>query len=1028
MDILDDEIILGYLEESREHLADIENDLLTIEDQGAEIDRDLVNKVFRAAHSIKGGAGFLNLTMIKELSHGAENVLDLIRNRALVPSHDVISLLLLSFDKLRDMINNYLESDHADISVISAKLAALVAGGEPTATVETTAVAEAVPCDLEQPEQESLIIPLPASDTVIEISRSELAYALQEGGTAYLLALDLLSDVPRPGPPLTNFIGTLDLYGAILDSRVALDLMSALDEDPSEFFPFFVLMVSNLNSRELAEALRISRDKVIPLDEATPSLADPPPMSETSDFLSPSEPELIRPTALLDKPPSAPVRTGRPTGAPPTGAAPQETGGAAGGSLLAAESTIRINVSLLDVLMNLAGELVLSRNQLMQAILRGDQGVLKAAGHRINSVTSELQETIMLTRMQPIGTIFNKFTRVVRDLSRELGKEINLVISGKEVELDKTIIEGLSDPLTHLVRNAVDHGIESPAERRRSGKGAVGTVRLHAYHEAGQVIIEISDDGKGINPDKVVASALAKGLITQDQARLMSDKDKNFLIMMPGFSTAEQVTDISGRGVGMDVVKTNIEKLNGIIDIESESGRGSLIQIKLPLTLAIIPCLFVETSGMRYAIPQVSVVETIRIGESQIRERIERVGDAEVLLLRGDIIPILHLDAALGVPTAEETGDLNLVIVSNGIMQYGMAVQELHDSEEIVVKPLGRHVRHLKEYAGATIMGDGQVALILDASGLAQTSGIATISGSARTEMKYQETPLEVAGESRALLTFYNGDQQLAVLLELVERIERITAQAIEYIGGRRIMQYHGQVMPLMETGDITAAGSLNRENGLVVIVFSVAGREFGMVANMPVDSIDCTTAIDRETLREQGIVGSVIIQSETVLIVDIATAVAAWHPEWFTSEPPDLLDDIFFSESNHHGGGDVPTILLAEDSDFFRERVKKIIEEQNYSVLACEDGALAWDALNEHAESIKLVVSDIEMPNLDGLSLTRKIRGDTRFRNLPVITVSSLAGDENIAKGIEAGVTRYLIKLDRDELVAALADLYPAE
>ncbi len=1010
MDILDDEIILGYIEESREHLADIETDLLTIEEQGAEINRDLVNKVFRAAHTIKGGAGFLNLTTIKELSHGVENILDMIRNRALVPSREVVTLLLLSFDKLRDMINNYRESNNCDIGAIAAELAALAGGAAPPEQQEVR----------EQPEQGELVIPLPASDIAIRVPRSDLERATSGGGIPYLLALDLMGDVPRPGVSLTDFIGMLDHCGAVLDGQVALDLTGGLDEEPAELLPFFVLMVSSLNSQELAAALNISPDKIIPLDESVSPVAEPNPTPAGSSCIDPPEQEFTPPPARTGS--LSPVADHLRQSTPPVAADHQ--GG--GGSLLP-ESTLRINVSLLDVLMNLAGELVLSRNQLLQAILRGDQGGLKAAGHRINSVTSELQETIMLTRMQPIGTIFNKFTRVVRDLSRELGKEINLVISGKEVELDKTIIEGLSDPLTHLVRNAVDHGIENPAERHRSGKSAGGTVRLHAYHEAGQVIIEISDDGRGIDPEKVVRSALGKGLITPEQARPLSDKDKRFLIMMPGFSTADQVTDISGRGVGMDVVKTNIEKLNGLMDIESEIGRGSLFQIKLPLTLAIIPCLFVESSGRRYAIPQVSVVETIRIGEAQIADRIQRVGDAEVLLLRGEIIPIIHLNEALGISAADAAGDLNLVIVTNGVMQYGMVVQQLHDSEEIVVKPLGRHVRHLKEYAGATIMGDGQVALILDASGLAHSSGIATISGAARSELKYQEPQREAVGESRALLTFYNGSQQLSVPLELVERVEKISAQAIEYVGGRRVMQYHGQVMPVMEVGDITSAGILDEERDLVVIVFAFAGREFGLAANTPVDSLECGSAVDGETLRQEGIVGSVIVSGQTVLIVDIVAAVTSWHPEWFATEIQGSVDTYLPPTVRLRTGG-APNILLAEDSDFFRDQVSRIIEEQGYSVVACPDGALAWEALNEHEESIRLVVSDIEMPNLDGLGLTRKIRGDSRFRGLPVITLSSLAGEENMAQGDEAGVTRYLVKLDRDELVEAIAALYPTE
>ena len=898
MNIIDDEIIAGYIEESREHLADIESDLLTIEEQGATIDRERVNKVFRAAHSIKGGAGFLNLGTIKGLSHGIESVLDLMRNDELAPSREVVDVLLRAFDNLRDLVNNHQESELADISRHVADLARLIEAG--------------------------------ILSTAVEVAGTE--------------------EIPENDGPDSSAAGPL------------------LPED---------------------------------------NLHEPAPVTPRS------VPSVRLPTATVPARPQAP-----PPFLPTT--SPDQIPVAS----LLPEATLRINVSLLDTLMNLAGELVLSRNQLLQAIQRSDQAGLKAAGHRINSVTSELQETIMLTRMQPIGTIFNRFTRIVRDLARALGKEANLAISGKEVELDKTIIEGLSDPLTHLIRNAVDHGIESPAERRRLGKPAAGSVQLHAFHEAGQVIIEISDDGRGISPSRVATSALAKGLITQEQIRLMSDKEKGFLILLPGFSTAEQVTDISGRGVGMDVVKTNIEKLNGLIDIESEPGRGSVFRIKLPLTLAIIPCLFVATGGQRYAIPQVSVVETIRIAAAQVGERIERVGDAEVLLLRGSIIPIIHLTRTLDVSEpAGVSGDLNLVIVSTGIMQYGMVVQYLHDSEEIVVKPLGRHVRHLKEYAGATIMGDGQVALILDVSGLAQVSGIATISGAARAELEQADGSREVFGESCAFLTFFNGgSQQLAVPLELVERIEKIAAHQVETVGGRRVMQYRGQVMPLMEIGDVVTAGYLDEATEVVVIVFAFAGREIGLLANTPVDSIECATDIDRETLVQQGIIGSVIFKSKTVLIVDIAAVVESLHPDWFIAR---AQDELAVAPQSGRSTGSVPTILLAEDSDFFREQIKRIIEEQGYGVVAGADGVLAWAALNENAGNIRPVVTDIEMPNMDGLELTRKIKTDARFRDLPVISLSSLAGDDDRARGIDAGVTRYLVKLDKEELIGTIADVY---
>ena len=1020
MNIIDDEIVAGYIEESREHLADIESDLLTIEEQGANIDRERVNKVFRAAHSIKGGAGFLNLGTIKGLSHGIESVLDLMRNGELAPSHEVVNVLLLSFDKLRDLVNNFKESEPADISQHVADLARLTEVEASGDEAEAAMIAEI------------LIIPLPASNTVMELPRVSLERATRNGETVYLLALDLIHDVQRLWQTPLDLIRTLDRCGTLLECRVDVDMVGTLDDDPINCIPFYALLATELMIQELATTLQITDDKIIPLE--APAVAS----EEHFPFLSNDIPEALDAPSLprddLPEPAlavncsalavpnfTAAVVARTKTSPPSVPAAPDQVSAVS----LLPESTLRINVSLLDTLMNLAGELVLSRNQLLQAILRSDQAGLKAAGHRINSVTSELQETIMLTRMQPIGTIFNRFTRVVRDLARDLGKEANLAISGKEVELDKTIIEGLSDPLTHLVRNAVDHGVESPAERRRVGKPAAGSIQLHAFHEAGQVVIEISDDGRGISPAKVAASALAKGLITPEQVRLMSDKEKGFLILLPGFSTAERVTDISGRGVGMDVVKTNIEKLNGLIDIESEPGRGSVFRIKLPLTLAIIPCLFVATGGQRYAIPQVSVVETIRIAAAQVRERIERVGDAEVLLLRGSIIPIIHLTQTLDVTEPDGVpGDLNLVIVSTGILQYGMVVQHLHDSEEIVVKPLGRHVRRLKEYAGATIMGDGRVALILDVSGLAQVSGISTISGAARAELEQADSSRELPGESHAFLTFFNSStQQLAVPLELVERIEKIAAHQVETVGGRRVMQYRGQVMPLMEIGDVVSAGFLDEATEVVVIVFAFAGREIGLLANTPVDSIECATEIDRETLVQSGIIGSVIFKSKTVLIVDIAAVVESLHPDWFIAQGREALSAALQS---NRSTGSAPTILLAEDSDFFREQIKRIIEEQGYGVVTGADGALAWKALIENAGNIRLVVTDIEMPNMDGLELTRNIRADGRFRDLPVISLSSLAGDDDIARGVDAGVTCYLIKLDREELVKTVDEFYP--
>jgi two-component system chemotaxis sensor kinase CheA len=667
--------------------------------------------------------------------------------------------------------------------------------------------------------------------------------------------------------------------------------------------------------------------------------------------------------------------------------------------------------------------------------------------------------------MQPIGNVFGKFPRVVRDLSRSLGKEVRLDIEGREVELDKTLIEGLSDPLTHMVRNAVDHGIEGPEERARRGKKPEGVVRLRAFHEAGQVVIEIGDDGKGIDAARVAASALKKGLITSEKLQGLSDKDKAALIFLPGLSTAEQVTDVSGRGVGMDVVKTNLDRLGGKVEIETEPGRGSLFRIKLPLTLAIIPSLIVTEQDQRFAIPQVNVVELIRIAAEQVQKRIEVVGDAEVLVLRGSLIPIVRLADVLGrmrtytdpasgkaeidrrqrladrrsarhpltsdLPNEDQAtqiydrrsqsgrrgpaSDLNIVVVSSGTLQYGLVVDGLQNTEEIVVKPLGRHLKKLQEYAGSTIMGDGRVALILDVSGVAAKAGLASVSGSARAVQLAEQEAAEQRQDTHSLLLFQNAaDETCAVPLDLVLRVERIASGQIETTGGRRTMQYRGATLPLVTLADAAAVKPIGPEQELAVVVFNVHSREVGLLGAMPVDVIETKAAVDQTTLRQTGVAGSAIIRDRTVLMVDLHELAHAVYPQW-AAERPVLAAA---ADGGRH------TVLLAEDSDFFRAQVKKYLTEDGFKVLDAADGELAWLLLQENAGKVDAVVTDIEMPRLGGLGLTQRIRADQRFTRLPVIGLTSLAGEDDIAKGKAAGIDDYQIKLDRDRLSSALGSV----
>jgi two-component system chemotaxis sensor kinase CheA len=501
-------------------------------------------------------------------------------------------------------------------------------------------------------------------------------------------------------------------------------------------------------------------------------------------------------------------------------------------------------------------------------------------------------------------------------------------------------------------------------------------------------------------------------MITAEQLQTMSDYDKQALIFMPGVSTAEKLSDVSGRGVGMDVVKTNLDKLGGKIEIDSVPGKGSAFRIKLPLTLAIIPSLLVSDSGERFAIPQVSVGELIRIPAGQIAERIDRAGDAEVVLLRDRLVPLVHLAEALGSPRSERGSKaLNIVLVDTGAFEYGLVVEDLHDTVEIVVKPMGRHLQALREYAGATILGDGQVAAILDVAGLAQRAGLsrpAAVSAAAKTATE------DVTGELHSLLLFQNAPgEHCAVPIELVTRVERVRSAQVERLGGRRTMQYGGVSLPLVALQDVAAVDELEESQQWVVVVFDCADRTLGLLVAEPLDMIETRLAMDTRTLRQTGVAGSALLNGRTTLMLDIfelADAVRKRWPESGAVEPAMPVRK-----------GSAGTVLVAEDSDFFRGQIKRLIEAVGYKVLAAEDGQSAWELLDKHAGEVSVVTTDVEMPRLDGLSLTKRIRADSRFTQLPVIALSTLAGEEEMARGLAIGVSEYQVKLDQNQLLDSI-------
>jgi two-component system, chemotaxis family, sensor kinase CheA len=515
------------------------------------------------------------------------------------------------------------------------------------------------------------------------------------------------------------------------------------------------------------------------------------------------------------------------------------------------DTSVRVDLALLGKLLDLTGELVLARNQLAQLAARSSDAGFTGAAHRLDRITSELQDSVMRTRMQPIGNVWAKLPRVVRDLAAELGKQVRVELVGKDIGVDRSILEAIKDPLTHLIRNAVDHGIETPECRAELGKPDEGTLRLRASHEGGHVMLEIRDDGGGIDVERVRAKAIETGVLSSDRALRMPEAELLQLIFAPGFSTADKVTSISGRGVGMDVVRANIEAIGGVVDVHSIAGAGTTFRIKIPLTLAVVPALIVSAGGERYAIPQVAVAELVRLD----RRALSTIDGVPIYRLRGRLLPLVDLGHMLdgGAPLASESR--TIVVARCGATPFGIAVAAVHDTAEIVVKPLGKPLAGIHVYAGATILGDGSVALILDVRGIAERAGIST-AGEPVTPAVRDRAP------TQALLVAHAGGRRLALPLAEVARLEDLAASAVEYSHGREVVQYRAQLLPLVRLTD-------RRCERLRIIVHAGSGRELGLVVDDIIDVVE-------EPIEHDG--GAAVVAGRVTDLLDVATlAAGAW-------------------------------------------------------------------------------------------------------------------------------------------------------
>lgn len=722
----------------------------------------------------------------------------------------------------------------------------------------------------------------------------------------------------------------------------------------------------------------------------------------------------------------------------PTSSAPSSTASAEAPKESDLGGSIRVPVALLDNLMTLMGEMVLVRNQVLQFSNKTEDLEFLNLSQRLNVVTSELQGEMMKTRMQPIGNVMSKFHRVVRDLGQELKKSIQFTIEGAETELDKSLLEAIKDPLTHIVRNSCDHGIEMPEVRRQAGKSEQGHIHVRAFHEGGQVVIEIVDDGKGLNRETLITKGIERGLVDPSQAKQMSDKEVFNLIFAPGFSTAAKITNVSGRGVGMDVVRTNVEKIGGSVDLTSVYGAGTTIRLKIPLTLAIVPALIVHSGGKesgkggRFAIPQVKLVELVRVDQTSQDNKIEWLQGVPVYRLRGNILPLVDLNSVLrlGGESLKEKSIVNIAVLSADAFQFGLIVDEIQDTADIVVKPLSRLMKSLNVYSGATILGDGSVALILDVLGLAKVANLRSEGAQDRKVSNASTQRNESAREGEPqdyLLIKVGAATKHAMVLGYVHRLEEFQQSQIDVTGQHRVVRYRDAILPLASVNKQLGLKEKTYQPGesVSVVVVERGGQLFGLEVDDILDTLSSGADVDRSLDQGGVIVGNIAERDELIVVIDPFQVIG----RTFGGESRQKALSTTFSVGS--GSESVPSvqksqyeILLAEDTPFFRRIVKDVLEQHGYKVTVANDGVEAWESIKSASTQFDLLLTDIEMPRMNGFELAKTIRANSKFRELPILALSSRFDSKYTNEAARVGIDHYLEKMKPEVLIEAIQTL----
>ncbi len=877
-----DDLLSEFLTETFESLDVVDAELVNLEQDPSN--EEVLGKIFRLVHTIKGTCGFLGLPRLEAVAHASENVLGKFRDGVLEVTPDCVTLILESIDQIKVLLNHLeqteAEPDGNDNDLIS-RLNDVAEGNVPDAVAE-------------EPDEPEVVAP------TVEVSLEELEAAFQAA----------------PGPD--------EVGDTVVEEAVAEPVAEAPAPQPKKA---------------------------------------PEKKEDPKSVVAPRESSI-------------------------------------------ANQSIRVNVDVLENLMTMVSELVLTRNQLLQMVRNQEESEFKVPLQRLSNVTSDLQEAVMQTRMQPIGNAWQKLPRIIRDLGQELGKQMILDMQGADTELDRQVLELIKDPLTHMVRNSADHGLETPDERREAGKPESGTITLKAFHEGGHIIIEIADDGKGLCADKIKAKAIQNGLVSEADVDKLTESQIQKFIFQPGFSTAQEVTAVSGRGVGMDVVRTNIEIIGGTVDVKSTEGKGSIFTIKIPLTLAIVSALIVEVAGQRYAVPQLSVIELVR-AKAGSEYQIEKINNTPVLRLRNRLLPLVYLSEQLGIKPQEgeeRRDDEGFVIVSQvGSQNFGVVVDGVFDTEEIVVKPVSTILREISMFSGNTILGDGSVIMILDPNGMAASVATTELDKEEVTEQRRMADN----DDAISLLVFRaGGNEPKAVPLSLVTRLEEIDAADIETSNGERVVQYRGALMPLSTIG---AGQSLATEGRQPVLVFSDKDRVVGLAVDEIVDIVEERLDVKLES-SSPSLMGTAVVRDKATEVIDVSYYLTQVFSDWFS----------YVEEGNADSG---KRVLFVDDSPFFQHLVMPMLTTAGYRVVTVGsvDDALE---LKEKGDVFDIIVSDIEMPEKDGIEFAELVRGDTEWADTPLVAFSAMASDAIADGALEAGFSEYVSKSDRDQLIKTIKDV----